>query len=59
MSKGMPNTIMAAAFMQALRRWAQRNHAAGMIAVPSGRVEIAELVKVIVALNRLRKSHSQ
>jgi hypothetical protein len=46
---------MAAAFLKALRTWAQRHHASGMIAISLGRVDIGELVKVIVALGRLKR----
>jgi hypothetical protein len=47
------DTIMAAAFLKALRTWPQRHHASGMIAISSGRVDIGELVKVIATEERV------
>jgi hypothetical protein len=49
------DTTTAAAFMRALVAWAQRHHADGMISVPSGRADIAELVKVVLALVSINK----
>jgi len=46
-----PDTQMAHAFLRALLVWAARRcHGAGLIALPSGRVDADELKQCVVAL---------
>ena len=46
----MLQTALAATFLRALLRWAQRHSRGGPIALPSGRVEGDELHRVVVAV---------
>jgi hypothetical protein len=56
---GVADTIMAAAFLRALQSWAERHHADGMISIPTGLVDIAELTKVVLALGQLKRSQGE
>ena len=46
----MPQTALAATFLRALLRWAQRHSRGGPIALASGRVDGDELHRVVVTV---------
>jgi hypothetical protein len=46
----MPDTALAAAYMRALARWAERHASTGNITLPTGTATTSELVLVLRAL---------
>jgi hypothetical protein len=43
-------TVMHDAFLRALLRWAERGDHTGTVAIPTGRVNAAELARVVINL---------
>jgi hypothetical protein len=55
---GMPDTAMAAAFLVALARWAERHASTDKITLPTGIVAASELARVLRAIGLLDRRPS-